>query len=437
MYQTNFIYNHFVLLTNNSKNREIKGKWSFKSNKSLKTASAITVAGVLNVLTDNLNGEDERRVIPLGHGDPSAFPSFLTTSVARDAIVDALNSNEYNGYAAAVGIPPARRAIAAYLNQDLPYELSEEDVFVTVGCKQAIEVTLAVIGGAGANILLPRLGYPHYESIAARDRLEYRHFNLLPENGWEVDLEDVEALADENTAAIVIINPGNPCGNVYSYQHLKNIAETARKLGIMVISDEVYGHLTFGSTPFVAMGVFGEIVPVITLGSISKRWTVPGWRFGWLVLTDPNAILKQFGFVDSITSCLNISAVPATFIQAAIPQILENTKKIFFMKTNKLLREAADLCYDRIQDIPCLTCPSKPEGSMFIMAKLNLTALEDIKDDMDFCLKLAKEELVIVLPGVIVGIKNWVRITFAAELPILEDGLARIKSFYERHAIKY
>ncbi|KAL3332999.1 hypothetical protein AABB24_033188 [Solanum stoloniferum] len=112
---------------------------------------------------------------------------------------------------------------------------------------------------------------------------------------------------------MAIINPGNPCGNVYTEQHLKKVAEMARKLGILVISDEVYAHLTFGSKPFVPMGIFGSIAPVITLGSISKRWIVPGCRLGWLVTNDPNGILKEHGVIDSIAGYLNISSDPATF----------------------------------------------------------------------------------------------------------------------------
>ncbi|CAK9168544.1 unnamed protein product, partial [Ilex paraguariensis] len=327
-------------------------------------------------------------------------------------------------------------AIAEYLSQDLPYKLSADDVYLTLGCTQAIEVILSVLARPKANILLPRPGFPYYEARCRYSHLEFRHFDLLPEKGWEVDLDQVEALADENTVAMVIVNPGNPCGNVFTYQHLKKVAETARKLGILVIADEVYDHLTFGSNPFVPMGVFGSIAPVITVGSISKRWIVPGWRLGWLVTNDPNDILKQHEIANCITGFLNISSDPATFIQGAVPQILEKTNEDFFSKILTILKEAADFCYHAIMEIPCITCPSKPEGSMFVMVKLNLSLLEGITDDVDFCVKLAKEESVIVMPGVAVGLKNWLRITFAIEPSSLKEGLERIKAFYQRHAKK-
>ncbi|KAH9792292.1 putative aminotransferase TAT2 [Citrus sinensis] len=340
------------------------------------TSSAVTIRGVLTSLKDNLNEKDKRPVIHLGHGDPSAFPCFRTSTVAEDAVVDALRTAHYNCYSPTLGVPSARRGIADYLNRDLPYKLSPEDVYLTLGCSQAIEISLSVLARPGANILIPRPGYPLYEIHAAgsNNNLEARHYDLLPEKRWEVDLDGVEALADENTVAIVIINPGNPCGNVFSYQHLQKIARTARNLGIIVIADEVYNHLAFGSTPYVPMGVFGSIVPVITLGSISKRWIVPGWRLGWLVTR----------FVDSIKGCLNAASHPVTFIQV----------------------------------------------------KLNVSMLEDIGDDLEFCLKLAKEESVIILPGRTVGMKNWLRIAFAAEPATLEDGLERIKAFCQRHAKK-
>jgi len=91
---------------------------------------------------------------------------------------------------------------------------------VTLGCKHAVEMIVKVLARPEANILLPRPGFRIYETYANSHHLELRHFDLLPQKGWEVDLDAVEAIADENTIAIVIINPGNPCGSVYSYEHL-------------------------------------------------------------------------------------------------------------------------------------------------------------------------------------------------------------------------
>ncbi|OWM91067.1 hypothetical protein CDL15_Pgr023400 [Punica granatum] len=443
-------------------------KWRFERNEVQSTSSAATIRMVRTMLMGNLRKDDPRTIIPFAHGDPSSFPSFRTAAVAEDAIVDTLRSGKFNTYATtSFGILPARRAIAESLSKDLPYTLSPDDVFLTVGCTQAIEVIISVLAGRpGANVLLPRPGYPYYETCASFSKLKVRHFDLLPDKGWEVDLAGVEKLADENTMAMVIINPGNPCGNVFSYEHLKQVAETAKKLGIMVIADEVYAHLAFGNTPFTPMGVFGSIAPVLTLGSISKRWIVPGWRLGWLVTTDPNGILKKSGVsslslpvayriqfltckeefklarsvsfevVESIKEFLTVASDPATFIQGAIPRMLENSTDDFFSRIIVLLKHTADMCYDRFEQIPCIICSSKPEGSMFVMVKLNLSMLDGIEDDLDFSLKLAKEESVIVLPGIAVGMKNWLRVTFAIEPASLVDGMERIKAFCERHAKK-
>lgn len=105
--------------------------------------------------------------------------------------------------------------------------MSPDDVFVTLGCVQAIELILTVLARPGANVLFPRPGFPYYESRAEYLNLEVRHFDLLPDKGWEVDLNMVEDLADENTVAIVIINPGNPCGSVFSSNHLQEVLTQA------------------------------------------------------------------------------------------------------------------------------------------------------------------------------------------------------------------
>ncbi|KAM0057643.1 putative aminotransferase, class I/classII, pyridoxal phosphate-dependent transferase, major [Helianthus debilis subsp. tardiflorus] len=176
-------------------------------------------------------------------------------------------------------------AICEYLSTNLPYKLSPDDVHIKARCTQAIEVAISVLASPNANILVPRPGFLIYELFAVFRNVKIRHFDHLPENGWEVDLDAVDALADQNTVGIVIINPGNPCGRFAYY-----IKDS--------YFNEVYGHLAFGANPFVPMGVFGSMVPVPTLGSLSKRWILPGWRLGWFVMTDPNAISKMQRYVN-------------------------------------------------------------------------------------------------------------------------------------------
>jgi tyrosine/nicotianamine family aminotransferase len=266
--------------------------WRFKGNKAAKEAASVSMKGTLARLFDCCSKDVKKTILPLGHGDPSVYPCFQTSVDAEEAVVESLRSGAANSYAPGVGILPARRAVANYLNRDLPHKIHSDDIFMTVGCCQGIETMIHALAGPKANILLPTLIYPLYNSHAIHSLVEIRKYNLLPDLDWEIDLQGVEAMADENTIAVVIMNPHNPCGNVYTYEHLKKVAEVARKLGIMVISDEVYNQTIYGENKFVPMGIFSSITPVVTLGSISKGWLVPGWRIGWIAMNDPKNVFK-------------------------------------------------------------------------------------------------------------------------------------------------
>ncbi|XP_022947022.1 tyrosine aminotransferase-like isoform X2 [Cucurbita moschata] len=342
---------------------EMNGKeeqWKFKGNEEL-NKSSLSVRGTLSLLSKHLNADDPRPVVPFGLADPSVYPSFRTSPSFVQPLVDAVNSGSFNSYPSSHVILPARTALAEYISKNLAYQLSPEEVFLTIGCSQAIEAIISVLSRPAANILLPRPFFPLYKSRADFQRLEVRHFDLIPEKNWEVDLEAIQALADHNTVAIVVINPNNPCGSVYTYHHLKQI-------------------------------------------------------------------------VESIRNYLNITPSPPTFIQAALPQILAQPSDEFFSDLLGLLRENANILYEKMNEIPCFTCPNRPEGSMLAMVKLNLEQLEGISDDLDFCNKVAKEESVLIIPGSAVGMNNWLRLSFGIERCSIEDGAARLKAFYERHA---
>ncbi|KAG7541149.1 Pyridoxal phosphate-dependent transferase [Arabidopsis thaliana x Arabidopsis arenosa] len=410
------------------------GSWRFKGNKAAKEAASVSMKGTLARLFDCCSKDVKKTILPLGHGDPSIYHCFQTSVDAEEAVAESLRSGAANSYAPGVGILPARRAVANYLNRDLPNKMKADDIFITVGCCQGIETMINALSGPKANILLPTLVYPLYNSHAIHGQVEIRKYDLLPDLDWEIDLQGVEAIADENTIAMVIINPHNPCGNVYTYEHLKKVAEVARKLGIMVISDEVYNQTIYGENKFVPMGIFSSIAPVVTLGSISKGWLVPGWRIGWIAMNDPENVFKTTGVVESIKEHLDISPDPSTILQFALPNILEKTKKDFFEKNNSILSQNVDFAFDALKDIPCLTCPKKPESCTYLVTKLDLSLLEDITNDVDFCMKLAREENLVFLPGEVLGLKNWVRFSIGVERSMLEDAFKRLKGFFARHS---
>lgn len=128
------------------------------------------------------------------------------------------------------------RAVADYHSSPLPFELTAEDVCIAVGCSQAIQLCVAALATAGANMLIPRPGFPIYETFCKYYGVECRHYDLIPERDWEVDLDQVAALADENTAAWFVCNPSNPCGSVYKYQHLAKVGSIYHNLFVADLS---------------------------------------------------------------------------------------------------------------------------------------------------------------------------------------------------------
>ncbi|KAF3601856.1 hypothetical protein F2Q69_00033336 [Brassica cretica] len=190
--------------------------------------------------------------------------------------------------------------------------------YMTVGCNQGTEAVIHSLARPNANILL-RPSYAHFEARSIFSGLEFRKFDLLPEKEWEIDLQGIEAMSDENTVAMV--------------------ADMARKLGILVIADEVCRETIYGDNPFVPMGKFSLIAPVITLGSISKGWIVPGWRIGWIALNDPRGLLKSTGVAKSIQHNIDINPDVTTVFQFALPDILEKSTKETFAEKNLILKQ--------------------------------------------------------------------------------------------------
>lgn len=201
-------------------------------------------------------------------------------------------SGEHNGYRHSAGSVEARQAVCDYVEK-YQGKVTPNDVILSSGCGAALEMCIGVFAEPGKNILIPRPAFPIYWTFAISLGMEVRSYNLLPERQWEADLEQMEALIDENTSVIVLTNPSNPCGSVFSANHIQDILSIAEKYCIPIITDEVYEDIVFPNVEYHSVSSLSKNVPVLSCGGLSKRFLVPGWRFGWIIIHDRNNVLQD------------------------------------------------------------------------------------------------------------------------------------------------
>lgn len=373
----------------------------------------------------------EKREISLSLGDPATAGLASAPEVARHALEEALWSQTRDGYTNSCGAEDARVAIGNSSGADA------HDVFITNGCSQALQHVFAALAAPRANILIPRPCFPLYEVLAAYYGIECRHYELNASSGWRCDPVELGQLADAQTAAILVCNPGNPTGACFSAAHLREIALAARHARVPIIADEVYAGIAWADEAFTPMSQFAkdDIVPVIEVGALSKRFVVPGWRLGWTVLHDVGGVFARSGLRVALTKLQQISLSACSLVQAAVPAILRDCPESYHKELNASLRLSAEHAFHRARTSPYLICPSEPPcGAMYLMLRIDLDALDDtMSSDIDFVDMLGREESVRLLPGSCFGLPNYVRIVFAAKHDDIDEAFDRIDAFCKRH----
>mmetsp|Transcript_478 Transcript_478/g.698 ORF Transcript_478/g.698 Transcript_478/m.698 type:complete len:320 (-) Transcript_478:1653-2612(-) len=226
---------------------------------------------------------------PTQLGDPTSESSLPSCPIALDAVQKALQTPSHvAGYVPACGTFEARQAIASFHSNQISRSISPDDVIVSSGCSGALELVLTCLLDEGSVLLVPRPGFPLYQVIAESHGADVVHYNLMPNNDWECDIQHLEQIIQENhgkVRAIVVTNPSNPTGSVYSPGHLKMISNLASRYFLPIVADEVYGDLTIAPHYFYSMGNIGS-APVIVTSGLAKQFLLPGWRVGWAVFVD-------------------------------------------------------------------------------------------------------------------------------------------------------
>ncbi|XP_074616751.1 tyrosine aminotransferase-like isoform X3 [Acropora palmata] len=347
-----------------------------------------------------------------------------------DSVVNCIKKAKHNGYSPSTGYVKTREAIAAEHSYPLS-PLTYKDVVLACGCSGALELALDVLLNPGDNVLLPKPGFSIYQTISISRGHEVRHYNLLPERSWEVDIDHLESLVDDRTRAIVVNNPSNPCGSVYTKKHLEAILEAAEKYMIPVVADEVYENVVFPGYKFYPLAQLSENVPILTCGGISKGYLVPGWRLGWVIIHDKHGAFEsevRQGLVAMSQQILG----PNTLIQGALPDILAKTPQSYFENTVKVIQKNAEICYEALLRIPELK-PVMPCGAMYMMVGVDISKFDDIIDDLDFTEKLISEQSVFCLPGKCFQYPNYFRIVLTVPAEMTQLACKRINEFCRSH----
>ncbi|XP_070575350.1 tyrosine aminotransferase-like [Ptychodera flava] len=374
----------------------------------------------------------EKELIALSIGDPTVFGNLKPSENIVDAVVHAVKTGTANGYGPSVGYVEAREAVArAYSDANAPVEA--KDVILTSGCSGAIELVISVLANPGQNCLIPRPGFSIYETIALSLGVGVRRYNLLPDKDWEADVSHMESLIDDNTAFIIVNDPSNPCGSVYSKEHLQDILAVAERNKLPIMSDEIYADFVFPGEKYYNLASLTTEVPILACGGLTKRYLCPGWRTGWIIVHDRNNVFDK-EVRDGLLRLSQRILGPNTLVQAAMKNILEETPQHFFDKTIEVVKNNAHHCYNRIKDIPGLT-PVMPRGAMYMMIGIDIDRFPDFKDDLDFTRQLISEQSVLCLPGQCFKYPNFFRVVLTLPQNRTEDACDRIAEYCKQHYI--
>ncbi|KAL5022654.1 hypothetical protein ScPMuIL_001809 [Solemya velum] len=369
-------------------------------------------------------------VIALAVGDPTFYGNMPTHAAVMDAMMKTLTGNNPNGYVDFLGSMEARKAIAQYITStETP--LQAENIIVTLGCIGALDLCIACIANPGQNILIPRPQFPIYKVICDSYEIEVKFYDSMPENNWEMNLEHMESLIDQKTAAILINNPATPMGVVYSKRHLLDFLAVAERNKLPVIADEIYAHMVFSGSTFYSLGSLSKTVPILSCCSLSKRFLVPGWRVGWIAIHDRNGVFEK-QVCQTLKASAGILGSPSAVHQKALPDIFKNVPSKFFDDTVAYLERNATLLFQIFMEIPGLT-PLMPRTAIFMMIKISLEKFPEFQDDQEMAEQLATEQNVYCMPGELFLLPGYLRITITLPEDKIIEACDRIKQFCAKY----
>ncbi len=368
-----------------------------------------------------------KELLYLNIGDPNLF-DFEPPRHVVETTYKAMLQNK-NGYAPSSGINEAVKAIEGEAGRKKIDNVL--DIFVTTGASEAIEVCLTALVNEGENVLTPTPGYPLYTAIASKLRNMENPYYLDEKNGWQPDIEDIKSKINSRTRAIILINPNNPTGSLYTVEILNQIINLALEHNLVIFADEIYDKLLFDGKKHISIASLNKDVSVVTFGGLSKNYFVPGFRIGWGIASGQQKVMADY--LEAINKILRARLSANHPEQYAIKPALEGDQTHLVTAMQKLTKRR-DVTVNMLNAIPGISCV-KPEGAFYAFPRLHME-----HPDAKFVAELIAETGVVIVPGSgfgqVPGTQHF-RVVFLPNEQILEKAYNSIGKFYEKFKNSY
>ena len=373
--------------------------------------------------------EEGQKIIKLNIGNVGVFGFDPPEEIQLDMIRNLPNSAAYSD---SKGIFSARKAIMHYCQEKGIQGVTLDDVYTGNGVSELIVLSMNALLNDGDEVLVPTPDYPLWTAAVSLSGGTPVHYLCDEANGWMPDIEDIKAKITKKTKGIVVINPNNPTGALYSDELLKSIVDLAREHGLIIFADEVYDKVLYDDVHHTALASLSKDVLTLTFNSLSKSYRSCGYRAGWMVVSGDKKPAKDYieglNMLSSMRLCANVPG------QSAIQTALGGYQTINdLIKPGGRLRRQRDLAYELITAIPGVSCV-KPHAALYMFPKLD-PKIYPIKNDQQFINELLQETKVLLVQGT--GF-NWptpdhFRIVFLPHEDELREAIGRIAKFLENY----
>jgi alanine-synthesizing transaminase len=373
--------------------------------------------------------EAGERILKLNIGNPAPFGFEAPDDILKDVIYQLPSAQ---GYTDSQGIYSARVAVMQYYQQMGIKHIQVKDIYLGNGVSELIMLSMQALLNNGDEVLLPAPDYPLWTAAVNLSSGTAVHYRCDEQADWFPDLQDIESKITKNTKAIVLINPNNPTGAVYSEALLNQVADLARKYNLIIFSDEIYDKILYDNAKHTCIASLAPDLFCVTFSGLSKNYRVAGFRAGWMLVSgdkqSAQSYIEGLTILSSMRMCANVPC------QHAIQTALGGYQSINDLVTGggRLLSQR-NIAFEGLNDIDGVTCV-KPMGAMYCFAKVD-TKKFNISSDVNMVLDLLNKEKILLVHGSAFNLQEgcYFRLVFLPHKEQLSPALSQMKRFFSNY----